>query len=204
MTTEGHYSGSEKIHNKRKKKESQEECSKELLELARDILCFEKHMQVATEEENQRYGWVMKKKVRWNSIQVKLQQKMFVELKQELREVESEMEVSYCEPEQGPLLGEDDEAEKERPIESVMDFVKSTTLLTEEMTVILNETKRSYVFETNDLFVISGFVADDRQSFETILKFDEVKYDEESISNESSKVLQKNELIDELLDGGTQ
>ena len=37
---------------------------------------------------------------------------MCVELKKELREVESEMEVSYCEPEQGPLLGEDDEAEK--------------------------------------------------------------------------------------------
>ena len=64
----------------------------------------------ATEEENQRYGWIMKKKVRWNSLQVKLQQKMFADLKKEIIEAEYEMEVSYCEPEQGPLLGEDDEA----------------------------------------------------------------------------------------------
>ena len=46
-----------------------------------------------------------------------------------------------------------------------------------------NEIKRSYVFETDDLIVITGFVADDRQSFETVFKFDEVKYDEESPSN---------------------
>ena len=81
MTTEGHCRGSEKSHSRRKKKESQEGCSKELLELARDILCFEKHMQVATEEENQRYGWVMKREVRWHSLQVKLQQNRFVGLK---------------------------------------------------------------------------------------------------------------------------
>ena len=76
MTTKGHCRGSEKSHNKIKKKESQEECNRELLELAKNILCFEKQMQ-ATEEENQRYGWVMKREVRWNSLQVKLQHKMF-------------------------------------------------------------------------------------------------------------------------------
>ena len=159
----------------------------------------------ATEEEKQRYGWVMKREVRWNSLHVKIHQKMFAELKKELREVESEMEVSYCEPEQGPLLGEDYEAKKERPIESLMNSVKNTDLLLEEMTVRLNETKVSYVFETDDLFVITGFVADDGQSFETVLKFDEVIYDEESLSNEeTSEVLQQKELIDEFLDGGKQ
>ena len=35
---------------------------------------------------------------------------MFTELEKELREAESEIEVSYCEPEHGPFLGEDDEA----------------------------------------------------------------------------------------------
>ena len=79
-----------------------------------------------------------------------------------------------------------------------MNYVKSTDKLMEEMTVRLYETKRSYVFETDDLFVIAGFVADDRQSFETVLK-----YDEDSLSNEErSEVLQQKELIDELLDGG--
>ena len=114
------------------------------------------------------------------------------------------MEVSYCEPEQGPLLGEDDEVEKERPVESLMNFVKNTDQLIEEMTARPNETKRSYVFETDDLFVIVGFVADDGQFFETILKFDEVIYDEESLANEERyEVLQQKELINELLDGGT-
>ena len=115
------------------------------------------------------------------------------------------MEVSYCEPEQGPLLEEDDEAKTERLIESLINSVKSIDKLMEEMTMRSYETKRSYVFETDDLFVIVGFVADDRKSFETVLKFDEVKYDEESLSNEErSEVLQQKELIDELLDGGTQ
>ena len=66
-----------------------------------------------------------------------------------------------------------------------MNFVKNTYLLMEEMTVRSNETKRYYVFETDDLFVITGFVVDDRQYSETVLKFDE-----ESISNEGrSEVL---------------
>ena len=47
MTTKGHCRGSEESHNKIKKKESQEECNRELLELARDILCFENNMQAA-------------------------------------------------------------------------------------------------------------------------------------------------------------
>ena len=78
-------------------------------------------------------------------MQVNLRKKIYARLKEELREVESEMEVSYCEPEQGPLLGEDDEAEKERPIESLINSIKSTDKLM-EMTVRPNETKRSYVF----------------------------------------------------------
>ena len=60
-------------------------------------------------------------------------------------------------------------------------------------------------FQIDDLFVIAGFVANDGKSFETVLKFDEVKYDEDSLSNaKGSEVLQQKELIDELLDGGTQ
>ena len=65
-----------------------------------------------------------------------------------------------------------------------MDFVKSTNQLMQEMIVRPNETKRSYVFQTDDLDFIAGFVADDGKSFETVLRFDEVKYDEESLSNE--------------------
>ena len=116
---------------------------------------------------------------------------MFTELEKELRATESKMEVTYCELEQGPLLGEDDEAEKERPIESLINSINNIDKLMDEMTIRLNETKRSYVFETDDLFVIAGFVAYDRQSFETVLKFDEIKYNKDSLSNEErSEVLQ--------------
>ena len=86
----------------------------------------------------------MKRKVKWNSLQVKLHQNMFVGLNKELREVEYEMEVSYCEPEHGPLLGGDDEVEKERTNESLMNSVRSTNQLMEEIIVRLNETKRSF------------------------------------------------------------
>ena len=133
---------------------------------------------------------------------MKLKKNMSARLKEERKIVEFEMDVLVCEPEHGPLFGEDvnEDAEKERLVESLMDFVKSTNQLMEEMTMRPNETKRSYVFETDDLFVIIGFVADDRKYFETVLKFDE-----ESLSNEErSEILQPKELIDELLDGGTQ
>ena len=81
-----------------------------------------------------------------------------------------------------------------------MNSVKSIDKLMEEMTMRPNEMKSSYVFQTDDLFVIEGFVANDGQDFEIVLKFDE-----DSLSNEErSEVLQEKELIDELLDGGTQ
>ena len=46
-----------------------------------------------------------------------------------------------------------------------MDSVKSTNKLMKEMIVRSNETKMSYVFESDDLFFITGFVVDDRQFF---------------------------------------
>ena len=70
---------------------------------------------------------------------------------------------------------------KERLNKGLMDSVKSTDKLMEEMTMRPNETKRSYVFQTNELFMIAGLVENDGKSFETILKIDEVKYDEDSL-----------------------
>ena len=59
---------------------------------------------------------------------MKLQQRMFARLKEELRIVEFEMDVLVCEPEHGPFLGEDvsEDTKKERLVESIMDHVKST------------------------------------------------------------------------------
>ena len=107
-------------------------------------------------------------------------------LKEELGIVEFDMDVLVCEPEHGPLLGKDvsEDAEKERLVESLMDFFKSTDQLMEEMDVSPNETKGSYVFEIDDLFVIATLVVDSGQSVETVLKLDEVKNDEENLSSE--------------------
>ena len=60
---------------------------------------------------------------------------MFVGLKKELRSAEFEMEVSYCEPEEGPLLGEDDETKIED------DFLN---------TMISSELSEEYPVETTD------------------------------------------------------
>ena len=143
--------GLEKSHNRIKKKESQEACSKEFLELEKYSLCFEKHMQASTEENNQRYGWVMKREVRWNSLQVKLQQNMFVELKKELREVEPEMEVSCCETEQIPLLEDDDETKIE-------DYFLNTLICLElpDEDLVKTTDEESNVFRTDELCVFAG------------------------------------------------
>ena len=100
-------------HNKRKyvkvediNRLSQEEYDRELVDIGLQLVRLEMLLQ----KENQRYGWIMKRKVRWHSLQVKLQQMIFSRLKEQLMIAESEMEISYCEPEHGPLLGEDDEA----------------------------------------------------------------------------------------------
>ena len=132
---------------------------------------------------------------------------MSARLKEELKIIYFEMNLLVCEWQHGPLLGEDvsEDGKNERLVESLMDFEKSTCQLMVVMIVKTNDTKGCYIFETRDLFMIAGFVADDGQSFEAILEFDEGKYDEESLSNEErSKVLKQMELIDEFLDGGTQ
>ena len=43
-------------------------------------------------------------------------------------------------------FGEDDEAEKERPIEILINSIKNTDKIMEEMNMRPNESKRSYVF----------------------------------------------------------
>ena len=57
---------------------------------------------------------------------------MFARLKKEIGIVKFEIDVLVCEPEHGPLLGEDvsEDVEEERLVESLMDFVKSTYQLT--------------------------------------------------------------------------
>ena len=60
--------------------------------------------------ESQIIGWVLKQnQVKWHKLQRKLQQRQVRWLMEKLREAELEMEVSICEPEQGEVLGEDED-----------------------------------------------------------------------------------------------
>ena len=174
MTTGSHCKGSKTSHSKRKyvKEEyinrmSQEEYDRELVDIGLQLI----HLEMLLQKENHKYGWILRNtKMRWNSLQVKLRKNMSARLKEEIGIVEFEMDVLGCEPKHGPLFREDvtKDAEKERLTESLMDSVKSTDQLMEEMNVRPIETKRSYIFETDDFFVITSFVADDKQYFETI------------------------------------
>ena len=75
-------------------------------------------------KKDQRHGWTMRKKVKWQRLQVKRNQQINMQLIEEirnleqmmsekwrceeLREAELEMDFSICGPEQGEILGEED------------------------------------------------------------------------------------------------
>ena len=105
MATDSHSRGSEEDHNRRKMKKedakangkrmSQEEIDKEVAELKEQIDALMRIL-----EESQRLGWVMRTNtVEWYEMQRRLQQKKVKWLREELKEVELEMEESICEPE---------------------------------------------------------------------------------------------------------
>ena len=73
---------------------------------------------------------------------------MFAELKKEVRGIEFEIEVSYCEPEQGPLLEENDETKIED------DFMNS--LISSELAEEYLVDEKYDVFISNDLCVTTG------------------------------------------------
>ena len=80
MTTNNHSRGQERSHNKRYEKKnakaddkrlSQEEIDKELAEIRKELDVLTMRL-----EENQRQGWVLRKKrVEWHELQRRLQQK---------------------------------------------------------------------------------------------------------------------------------
>ena len=86
--------------------------------------------------------------MRLHSLQVKLRKKIYARLKEELGEAESEIEVSYCEPGQVPLLGEDDETDEE----IIDDFLNS--LISSKPHE--DETDEASDEESNDLSVTAG------------------------------------------------
>ena len=90
-------------------------------------------------EENQRYGWIMKKKVKWQRLQQKREQQMNMQLVEELRkleqvmsvqlgceelrEAELKMEISICEAKKGEIPSE---AEDWRSVKDLMNYCEDS------------------------------------------------------------------------------
>jgi hypothetical protein len=158
MTIDSHDSGSEKGHSKRKedaredgkKRMSDEEFNREMIELKVRLNYVEQLLQEY--EENQRCGWIMKKKARWPIKQLIAREqrhrlKACLKKVEALKIVECEVEVHYCEPEQGSILGEDDD-----------EMMMCSDQHKEGMIVTSSETEESHEIQTNCLceYVFAG------------------------------------------------
>jgi hypothetical protein len=137
-------------------------------------------------EENQRQGWNLKKRVKWHVMQLfarklrrslrSLKHRLSALLKKEkLRGVEfrqrslTEEEVHFCEPEQGGILGEDEE--EERHVESLMNYLGSSDQHEDVLTEEENEASKPYVFKSDNLCMIAGCAREEvGQSSGTVIK----------------------------------
>jgi hypothetical protein len=124
------------------------------------------------QEEDQRKGWTIgRKEVRWNSLQVKLRQRMVERLRRKLSSVDFKMQVVYCELEERDVLREGYE-EKGRLAESLMDSLRSSyqhddDLLTEDV----DEDTIPHKFYDNPFFVVGG--EEIGHLYETVMQFGE-------------------------------
>jgi hypothetical protein len=92
-------------------------------------------------------------------LQVKLKQRLLAWWrKEELREVEYEERVQYCELKQGLILREEEYA-YERLDESLMDYWESSNQHKKMMKKSV-EARERYFFKTNNLCMVVGFAGD--------------------------------------------
>ena len=196
MTIDSHNRGSERRHNKRYEKKnakadgkrlSQEEINKELAEIRKELDVLTMQL-----EENQRQGWVLRKKpVEWHEMQRRLQQKQVKWLREKLKEVELEMEESICEPEQGEIMGESEDytEDKEwRTSEDLMDYWDSSKqheeMLTEDevltededlRTETSSEVKGLHGFKSENLCMFAGETCKEGKFVDIVIKEKEDK-----------------------------
>jgi hypothetical protein len=102
MITKNHNTGSKKCYEKW----SQDRLDKRLAEIELQLEIFEELLQ--RNGEDQRYGWILPKKVKWHTLQVKLKDRFNTKVRGALRTIEYEDMGCICEPEHGQILGEDE------------------------------------------------------------------------------------------------
>ena len=114
MITEDHIKGSRRGHENL----SQDRLDRRLAGIKVQLELMEGLLQ--KNGEDQRYGWILPKKVTWYMLQKKLRQRINVQWKRgklirdELQQERDAEDINICEPEQGPILGEDSNDEKDR------------------------------------------------------------------------------------------
>lgn len=156
------------------KRISKEELDKEIAELKEQLDVLRMLL-----EENQRKGWVLRKKaVKWHKSQRRLQQRQVKLLVEKLREAELEMKVSICEEEQGEVLGEDEDWRSTKDLMNYCTNSRQQEVYFAEEGIIddfLNcwinsdqqEDVKPCIFESNNFDVITGF-AEGEQCFEAV------------------------------------
>ena len=99
---------------------------------------------------------------------------------EELKEIELEMEVSICGPEQGEILGE------EINEEDLMNYWNSSEESEDVLLREADEAMKPCIFKSHSFCMFSGCAKDDGQSSETFIDTNEtlkVKYDGEGLSH---------------------
>jgi hypothetical protein len=144
MIAENHSKGSEKCHEKL----SQDRFDKRLAEIELQLEIFEELLQ--RNGEDQRYGWILQKKVKWHTLQVKLKDRFNTKMRRALRTIEYEDKGCICEPEQGPIFGDEGESEG------------------------IDEIQESHIFKSDKLFMNAGFagVKNEEQLSKTVMKIE--------------------------------
>ena len=128
MTIDSHITGSERSQNIRKDaKENGMRMSQGEFDRERDEIdfCIGILMEMLQRsDEDQKHGWTMRRRVKWQRLQEKRNQQVNLQTAEELRKIEqilsaqeeleelreadAEMEVSICRLEQDEMLGEED------------------------------------------------------------------------------------------------
>lgn len=181
MTSDNHNRGFERDHSKGKKEKdakangtrmSDEEYDKEMAEIAVQLELLMEMLQ--GNEIKQKYGYVMRKKVKWKRLQEKRNQQVNMQLIKDMRDLEKilhaklekkkyervelqkkgyaeeHVEVLICEPECGPLLFESDKETTE--LGHMNDLEKTKDLMIEAS----NESIRTYDFKTDNVCMVAG------------------------------------------------
>ena len=107
-------------------------------------------------KEDQRHGWIMRRKFKWHRLQVKWEHRVNSQLKEELLSLNEYIKEDLtCGPEYGPFLSESNDVIEEKSIEE-LNQMKDSEQQRDISIEASSETTRSYVFKTNDLCVMAG------------------------------------------------